>query len=277
MIRSSGRSAMPCLHKGWLLRGRYEKPIVEGRKKWEGRAVGNKDGASEVRAGDTVEFVVTTHSPGWTRRLSFRVAEVKRFASCKAMLQNLGIGNLLPDCKGGLEEACKLYEEIAGNGKYAAWLIDRKSLRVQETKAKPVHWTRQVGMVQPGVEQPRLGGEAETLLERFGKAMVAAGHQDEKVLAHKDRLRYCARQVPRGLWPLKTSAPRGDDDKRRAMIKAWPVAHPGYLCCSFNWLLKFVDRQPLTPRTQASQQRASRRRKHDTPVLERPAAKRQRL
>ena len=107
---------MPSLRKGMLLQRKYERAILEGAKTWEGRAA--RGLAAQVCVGDTVEFRITgLRNAGTLRRLLlFRVAEVRRFASCKSMLQALGVSSLLPDMNGALSDACQSYEGLVGTG-----------------------------------------------------------------------------------------------------------------------------------------------------------------
>lgn len=241
----------------WLKHG-YERPICDGRKTWEGRAVPRGSYASKVRAGDTVEFRVSrAHRQGFLRKLRFRVAEVKKFASCRAMLKRVGVKRLLPDSDGDLSAAAELYRGLGVDGPHAAWRIDRRSLHVEEKRFKRRHWTLQYRMVQRGKEQPKLGRAQEMLLERFGRALLRAGHAPDTVSAHKDRLRFCGRPAPgagtRGLWPW-----RGDDEKCRAMIRKRSEANlkkkyttksrAEKIKCilfAFSWLQKFTGRQSL--------------------------------
>lgn len=258
----------------FFLKPEYERPICDGRKVWEGRAVSNGNRASKVQAGDTVGFRITKpRRRGFVRRLEFRVAEVKKFASCEAMLKKIGVKNLLPDFGGDLDAACDLYQGLVGGGQYAAWRIDRRSLSVRENKCASKHWTRSLGMLEPGKEQPKLGHSQESFLERFGQAMLRAGQAQDVVLAHQDRLRFCGRSArwcaPRvqrglwtkGLWPLWSRANRGDDKERLAMIYKWNLYYKGlpkmakqsratkmkYILSSFRWMLKFADGHCLVP------------------------------
>lgn len=260
----------------FFLKPEYERSILKGHKRWEGRAVATGNRASKVQAGDTVGFRITkAQRRGFVRRLQLRVAEVRKFPSCKAMLKGIGIKKLLPDCDGDLERACAIYEGLVGGGKYAAWRIDPKSCRAWETKTPAKHWTRTMGMVQAGKVQPKLLPAQELVLTKFGQAMRRAGHSLDAVQAHKDRLRFCGRVASRsisarGLWPLH-AAYRGDDEGRRAKIRNINFSKFGvptggasilslkrrYLVISFNWLLKYADKVSLKPKCGLAAMKAS--------------------
>merc|ERR1719321_2312217 len=158
-----------------MMQSKYEQPIVQGWKQWEGRA--SRGLASKVCVGDTVHFRLTgLRNTTSSRFLKFRVAKVRYFASCKSMLQTLGIVRLLPNFKGNLQEARQLYEGLVGGGAFVAWRIDLKSVHVdtcatttarRPSKRKKVHWNKQIGVPEKGIEQPRLNKKIEALLERF--------------------------------------------------------------------------------------------------------------
>jgi len=243
-------------HRGLMLQSKYERPILSGRKIWEGRALKEGGRASRVTSGDTVVLTLTGHGKrGVIRTLSFRVAEVREFRSCLAMLRALSVSALLPDFVGTMSQACTLYEGLVGGGRYAAWRIDRKSLKLEERPVKPqrtkkparrIHWTKQRGMVEKGVEQPKLDAKSEAILEQFGSSMVESGHRDDQAQQHKDRLRYSARKLGvAGLQPLLLD---GTFEDTRCKIKSWPenVVLSRHLSISFNWLVKFILGKPLT-------------------------------
>lgn len=253
-------------HKlAFWLKYEYERPIVDGRKQWEGRAIANGNRASTIRAGDTVGFRISRpRRRGFVRRLQFRVSAIKRFPSCRAMLRGIGIQKLLPGFDGDLDQACELYEGLVGGGRYAAWRIDRRGLRVQEKKIPERHWTRKIGMLENGKEQPKLNAAQELVIRRFGEAMLRAGTPQHVVLGHQDRLRFLRRAAysitARGLWPLHSCASRGNDDQRRLKISKLNLTKFGLskvaasataarrksLQASFNWLLKYADRKRLS-------------------------------
>lgn len=242
---------MPRCHGGMYLQRKYEQPIREGRKTWEGRATGPGKKASRVFAGDTVSFKLT----GDPRVLQFRVSKVQHFGSCMSMLKTVGVDKLLPDFKGSLHDACLLYEGLVGGGAMVAWCIDSKTVKVaavptntRKTKKTTTHWNKQVGMVQPGTEQPRLKDKRlERMLAQFGRRMVAGGHRQDQAFQHMDRLRYCARSAPKRLHPFCAAAKRLDAKELRSTFQGWAknVQLHGHLQCSYNWLMKFLDKKSL--------------------------------
>jgi len=245
-------------HRGLMLQSKYERPILSGRKIWEGRALREGGFAARVSSGDTVILTLTGHGKrGVTRTLSFRVAEIREFQSCLAMLRALSVSALLPDFVGTMPQACTLYEGLVGDGRYAAWRIDRKSLKLEERPVKPqrtkkparrIHWTKQRGMVEKGVEQPKLDAKSEALLGQFGSSMVESGHRDDAAQQHKDRLRYSVRKL--GVAGLRLLLRDGTIEDTRRKIRSWPQDQRDgrHLSCSFNWLVKFTLGKPLTPR-----------------------------
>lgn len=156
-----------------------------------------------------------------------------------------------------MKQACAVYEGLLGGGRYVAWRIDPRSIRVRIQKRptpqkirKVVHWTRQRGMVERGVEQPKLDTVAEVLLEKFGRAMVASGHRSDQAAQHKDRLRYCARVLKHH----SVVPPSSRTEETRQKIKSLPKNKElhGHLFCSFNWFVKYVEGVSLKPRTVTS-------------------------
>lgn len=251
-VPTKSRPASP---RRWqlMLQSRYAQPIVQGRKRWEGRAL--KGRAAKVCVGDTVVLNITGHGKvGVLRALSFRVAEVRTSTSCATMIGKVGLASLLPDFSGTVREACALYHRLVGAGRYVAWRIDRPSVRMTEKKQRvlkdkpPVHWTKGRGMVTRGAPQAPLDTARESLLTRFGLAMMKGGHTVEQVERHKDRLRFCQHALKNNR-KLSAVPPKCESDTL-ALIKRWPVDRRlhGHVSCSFNWFVKFTQRQPLIPR-----------------------------
>lgn len=277
-------------HRGMLLQGQYEAPILSGAKRWEGRALqaGGSGIASRVHQGDIVRLRLTKDrtkraARSQERFLSFQVAVVRCFSSCAAMLRDIGLQRLLPGFRGQQKDAVKLYEQYSTSpgSKYVAWKIKcpvvKNGTPPKVQRAKPladVHWTMGRGMVKRGTAQQLLDGREEELLRRFSRSMVAAGHSKAQGEQHKDRLRYCSQQLGhRRFITLCRDAKQKQNDNKcaavedaRARVKALPrnlVLH-GHIFCSLNWFLKFLRREALTPATcnrTASQLRGTKRKR----------------
>lgn len=256
IVMTGGGAALqkgaPRHRSGMMLRVQYERPILEGRKQWEGRA--QRGLAAKVSRNDVVVFTVTGHGEsGIMRTMSFRVQDVRKFDSCSSMIRSIGQSKLLPDFRGTFRQACSLYKGLVGGGHYVAWRIDRKSVRLDSRKLKKhhkklVHWTLGRGMVERGVEQPHLDPRSEGILEKFGKALVSNGHRADQAEQHKDRLRYLGRVLKdHSIVPpsAQTEATRQQIKKLRKLKRASQTK--SHLCCTFNWMVKYTQGQSLRP------------------------------
>lgn len=98
------------------LMAKYAKAVAKGEKTVEGRPGGGWL-AKGIAPDDYISFKIPGHK---SRALIVRVRRVRYYNTFKAMIEDVGIYNLLPDHKSGIEDAVRVYRAFhTTRGSYA--------------------------------------------------------------------------------------------------------------------------------------------------------------